>query len=85
MAPAPPQVFDHIMPDQYARLMKMASAAGFNLAGNSGTASQFGVEICWNYSPDTLELSIQCLSAPFFLSAEAVDAKIKGLVEGAVA
>jgi hypothetical protein len=43
------------------------------------------VEVCWNYSPETRELTIQCLQAPFFLSAADVDAKIRSLVEESLA
>jgi len=38
----------------------------------------------WNYSAEKRELSIQCLNTPFFIKPEAVDAKIKGLVEQTV-
>jgi hypothetical protein len=41
--------------------------------------------VAWNYSPETGELSIQCLSAPFFMSPDAVNAKIKALVEETIA
>jgi hypothetical protein len=79
-----PQVFSNISPEQYARLMQKAGEAGFNFTGNSGTASQFGVEVAWNYSPETRELGIQCLSTPFFITPETVNARIKGLVEEVV-
>jgi hypothetical protein len=79
-----PQVFSNISPEQYATLVQKASAAGIEMSGKSGTATQFGVEVGWNYSPEKRELSIQCLNTPFFIKPEAVDAKIKGLVEQTV-
>lgn len=85
MPPTPPQVFSNIGPAQYATLVTKAAAAGLDLSGNSGTASQFGVEVAWNYSPEAQQLSIQCLSTPFFMSAESVNARIKALVEQTVA
>jgi len=81
MAASPSQVFSNVTPEQYATLLKKGSAAGFNFTGNSGTASQYGVEVSWNYSPETRELSIQCLSTPFFISADTVNAKIAAVVK----
>jgi hypothetical protein len=82
--PSPPLVFANITPEQYGALIQKASAAGINLTGNSGTASNFGVEVTWNYSPEGRELTIQCLGTPFFLTSESVDARIKAMVEETV-
>jgi hypothetical protein len=81
---SPPQVFSSITPDKYVTLKQKANAAGINMSGNSGAASQFGVEVSWNYSPETCELTIQCLKTPLFVSPEAVDAKIKAMVHQTV-
>jgi hypothetical protein len=75
------QVFKGITPEQYATLIEKARAAGFDLAGNSGTVSKFGVEVAWNYAPETAELTFQCLSTPFFLKPEDVMGKIQALVK----
>jgi hypothetical protein len=79
-----PQVFSNITPEQYATLVEKASAAGIEMSGDSGTATQFGVEVGWDYSPQACTLSIQCLNTPFFIKPEAVDARIKALVEQTV-
>lgn len=84
MPPSTPQVFSNITPEHYAALVQKASAAGISLAGNSGTASNFGVEVKWNYSPESRGLSFQVLSTPFFLNAESVNARIKAMVEETV-
>lgn len=84
MPPAPPQVFSNIAPTQYAALIQKASAVGIEMRGNSGTASNFGVEVTWNYSPEALQLTIQCLNSPAFISPESVNARIKALVEQTV-
>jgi hypothetical protein len=81
--PSAPQVFSNIKPEKYAALVQRANAAGINMTGNSGTASQFGVEVSWSYSPEACELTIQCLNTAFFVSPETVNAKIKKLVEQA--
>jgi hypothetical protein len=80
-----PQVFPGIAPEQYAKLIEKAKAAGIDLAGNSGTALKYGVEVAWNYSPESRELSIHCLKTPFFVSTDDVNAKIRSLVESATA
>jgi hypothetical protein len=85
MAASPPQVFKGITPEQYARLTEKAGESGIALSGPSGTASKFGVEVTWNYSQDTRELTLQCLKTPFFVKAAEVDAKIATLVQQSLA
>ncbi len=81
MAQSAPQVFSGITAENYASLVKKAQAAGLNLTGNSGAATKFGVEMAWDYSLETQRLTIQCLSTPFFVKPEQVNAKIQALVE----
>ncbi|HUN86021.1 MAG TPA: hypothetical protein VMU48_16705 [Terracidiphilus sp.] len=81
MSQNPPLAFSNITPAQFAALTAKANSAGMNLAGNSGTASKFGVEVTWNYSPDTQQLTLQCLKTPIFLSAADVHAKLQALVQ----
>lgn len=81
MPPTAPLVFHSIDPERYKGLIQKANGAGLALTGNSGTASRFGVEVAWDYSPETQRLTIQCLSAPFFMNSDTVNAKIRSLVE----
>jgi hypothetical protein len=76
-----PQTFSGITPDQYAQLIVKAKAAGLELSGNTGTASKFGVEVQWNYSPESQQLTVQCLRTPMFVSASSVYGKLQSLVE----
>ena len=80
MAGYTPQVFSGVAPHQYAKLVERANAAGVPMSGNTGRASRMGVEVEWNYSPEKQELALTCLSAPLFLSADVVNAKIQELV-----
>ena len=73
-----------ITPGQFAKLTARAQAAGINLGGNCGRASKFGVEIEWNYSAETGELTLHCLDTPLFVKPEAVNAKILALVKESV-
>jgi hypothetical protein len=81
MGHSAPQVFSGISPEQYAKLTAKAQAAGVGLSGNSGTATKFGVEMSWNYSPESQELTLQCLRSPFFVKPEDVYAKLQALVK----
>jgi hypothetical protein len=81
VAQAEPQVFSGITPEQFAILTAKAHAAGIDLNGNSGAASKYGVEIAWNYAPETQQLTLHCLHAPFFVKPEDVNAKIQALVK----
>ena len=76
-----PQTFKGVSPEHYELLANRARTAGIPLSGNSGSASLFGIEVCWNYSQETQELIIQCLRTPFFMKQGEVDAKIRNLVE----
>jgi hypothetical protein len=85
MAQYAPQVFPGISPQHYAELTAKAKAAGIDLSGNSGAASKFGVEVAWSYVPDKQKLTLQCLKAPFFVSVEDVDTKLRALVKETLA
>jgi hypothetical protein len=85
MAPSAPQVFNGVTPDQNARLVEKAKTAGIDISGNSGTATKFGVQIAWNYTPATQELTLQCLKTPFFMNASDVNTKIHSLVAQSLA
>ena len=75
-----PQLFQNISPAHFAVLQQKAGAAGIPISGNSGSASKMGVEVAWNYSPDSQQLSLQCLKTPFFISVSDVNQKIHALV-----
>ncbi len=81
MEESTPQVFRGITSGQYASLLLKAQANGFDLIGNSGTASKFGVEVAWNYSQAAQELTFQCLRTPFFMKPQDVKAQIESLVK----
>ncbi len=84
MPPTAPLVFTPVTPAQYETLLQKASDAGLALEGNAGTASRFGVEVTWEYLPESSRLTIQCLSAPFFMNADTVNKKICSLVQETV-
>jgi hypothetical protein len=85
MSQSAPQVFSGIAPEHYAALLKKAQANGFDLSGNSGTASKFGVEVAWNYDSAAQVLTFQCLRTPFVMKPEDVNAKIEALAKESLA
>ena len=80
MSNAAPQVFSNISPAQFALLSEKAQNAGIAISGNSGAASKMGVEVAWDYAPETGLLTLQCLKTPFFIHADDVNRKIHDLV-----
>jgi hypothetical protein len=81
VAECAPQVFTGVVPEQFAKLTAKAKAAGIDLNGNNGSATKFGVKVAWTYSPDSLQLVLQCLHKPFFVSGDDVNAKLQDLVK----
>jgi hypothetical protein len=81
MAQDPPQVFSGIRPEQYAQIVEKARASGIEMSGNRGTASKYGVEMAWDYSPEMQQLTVECLRTPIFVSAATVYSKLRQLVE----
>jgi hypothetical protein len=81
----PPQVFEGVTPEQYARLVDKARDAGIDLQGYTGTASKFGVEVAWDYEPVIQKLTIQTVKTPFFMNPSDIDARIQSLVRASLA
>jgi len=80
MEQSPPLVFSGITAEQFSRLSAKARAAGIALKGNIGSASKFGSRFL-DYSPAAQQLTLQCLSTPFFVKPAEVNAKIQKLVK----
>lgn len=80
MSLASPQIFSNVTPDQFTLLTQKAQSAGIAITGNSGSASKLGVEVAWNYSPTSQQLTLQCLKAPFFVKVDDVNQRIRALV-----
>ena len=77
------QVFRNMSPEQFARLQEKARSAGIEIEGNSGSASKFGAGVTWNYDAEAQELTLQVLTAPFFMKKEDIEAQLRALVEQA--
>ena len=75
------QVFSNVTQAQFDCLSQKASAAGINISGNAGSASQDRITVEWTFEPTAATLSIQCTSAPFFALCGTINSKIHDLVE----
>ncbi|HVC46718.1 MAG TPA: hypothetical protein VND90_05685 [Terracidiphilus sp.] len=80
-----PLQFAPVTPAQFAHLAQQAQSSGIAISGNSGSAAKFGVEVSWNYAPDTQQLTLECLHAPFFVRSEDVEARLRELVQQSLA
>lgn len=78
------QIFSGVTAAQYAKLAAKVNAAGIEISGNSGRATKMGVEVEWNYSEENQQLELTCVRTPFFVSADEINAKLKGLVSEAL-
>lgn len=85
MAESAPLEFDGITPAQFAAMGAKAREAGIALDGNSGTAEKFGVEVRWDYAPDTGRLVFEVLKTPFFVKADDVVVRLRKMVEQSLA
>ena len=83
MAGCDPQTFSSITPTQFACIAQKAEeATGIVISGNSGTASQSGITISWNYDPAAQTLTIQCVDKPFFPTCGMIASQVQSLVDG---
>ncbi len=80
MSTATPQIFENITPQQFAQLAEKAQSAGIDITSDTGTATKMGVEVSWDYSPATQQLTLTCLKAPFFIGVSQVNEQIRTLV-----
>ncbi|MGH9520018.1 MAG: hypothetical protein ACRD2D_10230, partial [Terriglobales bacterium] len=85
MSSSAPLVFPSITPAQFAHLVQQAQASGIPISGSSGPATKFGVEVSWNYMPDSLQLTIECLHTPFFVRREDIENRLRALVQQSTA
>jgi hypothetical protein len=81
MAGCATQTFTGITIERFGCLLAKAQEAGINIVGNSGSATQDGITIDWNFSPAEQTLDLQCTSAPFYVPCGTINSKIHDLVD----
>jgi hypothetical protein len=77
------QTFTGISQARFDCLVERAKAeTGVTLTGPSGTVSQSGFTVTWNFDANSQTLAIQFLDSPFFVSCGTIQDKVQGLVDG---
>jgi hypothetical protein len=76
------QIFNGITNAHFICILGEAQAAGINISGNEGSASQDGITVAWAYDPTAQTLRIHCTSAPFFVPCGMINSKIHDIVDG---
>lgn len=81
MAKCPPQTFSAFTSECIQALQAKVQSAGVSPEETtgpktSGTASRAGFGIEWQYDPPSQTLTIQCVSAPFFVPCKLITAQI---------
>ena len=80
-----PLVFSDISPEQFEKLTAKAQSVGIDISGNCGSAIKSGVEVAWDYLPESQKLTLQCLHAPFFVKPDEINTRIQALVKESLA
>ena len=78
------QTFNGVTQDQFDALLQKAAANGVNISGNSGSDSQKGITISWNYDPDAQTFTLECTDKPFLIPCGIINTQIQNLVSGAL-
>ena len=77
-------VFSGISPERFVGLSVKAKAQGIAIEGHHGSASQFGATVTWHYDPETGNLTLQCISKPFFIGCEDINRRLRQAVSSSV-
>ena len=84
MSGCPAQTFTGVTQDQFNSLLEKAAAAGIAISGNSGSASQQGITISWNFDLAAQTLTLECTGKPFIVPCGTINSKIHDLVESSL-
>lgn len=75
------QTFSNITQDTMNCLEEAARAQGYPVTGNSGSITDEGFTIAWNYNPSNETLQIQCTDSPWIVPCSTINGRIHALVE----
>lgn len=71
-------ILENITQEHFLNIQnKIGSSLGLNLKGNSGSGSEYGIEVAWNYDPTTLKVILTNTKKPWFVSEDLVMSKLK--------
>lgn len=76
------QIFSPVPDDRWQKLKAgLLARSGVDITDEKGTAEGHGIKISYDYNPATLELTLQTLDKPFYLSEGVIDEQIHKFVE----
>lgn len=67
--------------DRFARLETTLASDGLKLIGDSGEAKDFGADVKYSYSPETMTLTLTILHGPHLHNFDDFAAKLQAFVE----
>lgn len=79
----PSLTFNNVTPDHFAAIAaEVEKETGMQVSGNSGTTSEHGFTVTWDYNPETQDLTMQCTEKPWIIPTSVVQHKITEIVQG---
>lgn len=79
----PAMKFNGVTPAHFVAIAdEVKKETGMELSGDSGTTSEHGFTVTWDYNPETQDLILQCTEKPWIVPASMVQSKITELVHG---
>jgi hypothetical protein len=75
--------FDGVTQPQWDCIKKtVQQKTGIIITSDSGSASERGFTVAWNYNTQTLGLTLHVTNKPFVISCETINSIIEGVVSG---
>lgn len=84
MANCSPCNFTNVTPAAFQCLVDKAAKYGVKINSDSGTESEKGFKITWNYARAAQTLTIQCVGKPFIFSCKTVNKNINEIVNDCI-
>lgn len=75
------QTFSNITQNLLDCLEAAARSQGYNISGKSGSYTQDGFTVTWNYNPSNETLQIQCIDSPWYVPCSVINGRIHDLAE----
>lgn len=71
-------ILDNISPEHFLNIQKnIGNSLGMTLTGNSGTVSEYGIEVTWSYDLTNQKVTLTNTKKPWYISEDLVMSKLK--------
>lgn len=75
------QIFSNVTQNTLNCLEAAARSQGYDISGNSGSYTQDGFTIAWNYNSSNETLQIQCTDSPWYVPCSVINGRIHDIAE----